>query len=333
MIKAIDSFKNKKMMVIGDIIADEFIIGEPERLSREAPVIILRHQGRDILPGGGANAASNIASLGGMVSLVGVIGEDRTGEDLSCVLQDQGMDISGLITTPDRPTAVKTRIIAGGNQVVKQQVARIDHFDETLINKETEESLLDFISKEIVNYDGILMSDYGLGVFTDKIKRGIVELADIYNKFTAVDSRYNLLDYHGVSIATPNLEEAGQALDCCLLNQNEVIEAGLELINKMQSNYLLITQGGDGMTVFTAEGNYKHIPVVNYSEVFDVTGAGDTVVGTILLALCSGMDIYQAMEVSNYAAGIVVRKAGVATVNPVELKEEVKNSEKNNKIQ
>ncbi|QTL96992.1 carbohydrate kinase [Iocasia frigidifontis] len=324
MIEAIDSFKNKKIMVIGDIIADEFIIGEPERLSREAPVIILRHRERDILPGGGANAASNIASLGGMVSLAGVIGRDRTGEDLLCVLQGQGMDINGLITSPDRPTAVKTRIIAGGNQVVKQQVARIDHFDETLISKEIENSLLDFISGEIVKYDGILISDYGLGLFTDRLKQGIVELAGSYDKFTVVDSRYDLLDYQGVSLATPNLEEAGQALDRCLLNQNEVVEAGLELINRMQSTYLLITQGGDGMTVFTAEGDYKHIPVANYAEVFDVTGAGDTVVGTILLALCTGLDIYQAMELANCAAGIVVRKAGVATVNPAELKEELK---------
>lgn len=316
-------FKERKIMVIGDIIADEFIIGQPERLSREAPVLILLHRNTEILPGGGANAAYNICSLGGSVSLVGVIGDDRAGRLLSQFLQEKGIKTGGIAICQDRPTALKTRILAGGEQVVKQQVVRIDRLDRSPIKKDIEEKILDYISSGIENIDGILLSDYGNGVFTERVKREVIQLARKKKKVVSVDTRFNLRDFRGATIATPNLEEAGYALGRSITTQAEVIDAGKELLPQMDLDYLLITQGGEGMTIFTRGGDYKHIPAANYTEVFDVTGAGDTVVGTLTLALSSGADIYTAMKLANYAAGIVIRKSGVATVTPEELRKEV----------
>jgi len=323
LIEYIKSFNDKRIMVIGDVIADEFIIGEPERLSREAPVLILKHQSRDISPGGCANAASNICSLGGIVELVGIIGEDEAGRLLSNNLKNRGISTEGMIVCPDRPTSVKTRVIAGGNQIVKQQVIRIDYLDNSPIKAEIEKRILAHLRKRLGKIDGIVLSDYGLGVFSDNLKRKIRDITASYKGPVIVDSRYNLLDFCGVTIATPNLEEASQALGYHLRTQEDVIKGGKELLARLSTTYLLITQGGEGMTVFKNAGDYKHFPVANYSEVYDVTGAGDTVVGVIALALCSGVDIFDAVKLANYAAGIVVRKAGVATVSSAELVKEV----------
>ena len=326
-IKYINEFSNKTILVIGDVIADEFIVGKPERLSREAPVLILRHQEKNITPGGGANAANNICSLGGKVKLAGIIGNDESGSILKKVLEDKGINTEGLIKDKDRPTSLKTRIQAGGDEIVKQQVVRIDKLDKSNINGNIEEKLLTYLKENLDVIDGILLSDYGNGLLTNSIKDDIIDISQKKDLFLAVDSRYNLLDYKGATIATPNLEEAGKALDIKLQTQDQVIEAGKELIKKLSLKYLLITQGPDGMTLFTQDQNYVHIPVANFSEVFDVTGAGDTVVGTFLLAFVSGADAVTAMRLANYAAGIVVRKNGVATVTPEELKVEVKENE------
>ncbi len=328
LVEQIKSFKNKHIMVIGDIIADEFIIGEPERLSREAPVLILKHQAREVLPGGCANAASNIRSLGGIVEIVGVVGEDEPGKFLCNSLQKRGINTDELIVCPQRPTSVKTRVIAGGNQIVKQQVIRIDYLDDSTIEPQIEKKILDHLRELVNKIDGIVLSDYGLGIFSNNLKREIVEIIHNYDIPIVVDSRYNLLDFQGVTILTPNLEEASKALGYSLRTREDVIKGGKELLLRLSSEFLLITQGGDGMTVFTTEGEYKHFPVVNYSEVYDVTGAGDTVVSIISLALCSGVDIFSTVALANYAAGIVVRKAGVATVSSAELIEEVKRNDR-----
>lgn len=316
-------FKDKTILVIGDLAADEFITGEPERLSREAPVLILRWEDTNILPGCGANAATNIASLGGNVHLVGVIGEDTIGKDLSNKLSELGMETAGLFTSSNQPTAVKTRILAGGNQVVKQQIVRLDKLVSRPIDRDIEKKIISYVYNQIDKVDGLLLSDYGLGVFTPYVTGEIIRLSRKYNKFTAIDSRYNLLDFKGATIATPNLEEAGNAVGRNLKNQQDVEQAGEELLIKMELDYLLITQGGQGMTIFYCDGKKVHIPVANYAEVFDVTGAGDTVIGTLCLAMGAGVELLDAVNLANYAAGIVVRKSGVATVTPVELEEEL----------
>ncbi|ACL70400.1 bifunctional heptose 7-phosphate kinase/heptose 1-phosphate adenyltransferase [Halothermothrix orenii] len=324
----IQQFNNIKIMVVGELIADEFITGEPERISREAPVLILRHHNQQILPGGGANAAHNISSLGGRVNLVGIIGPDQPGNKLCRYLEEHGVDVNGVVVAEDRPTCVKTRILAGGGGIVKQQVVRIDRLDNSPIDRDLEERIILNVRDNIKNVDGILISDYGNGLFTERVKREIIKAGRSRGKFIAVDTRYNLLDYQGITIATPNLEEASYAVGWEIKTRDEVIKAGKEIIGHMDMEYLLITQGGDGMTLFNKEGEFQHIPAVNYTEVYDVTGAGDTVVATLSLALGAGATMEEAMDLANTAAGIVVRKSGVATVKPGELMEEVIKNEK-----
>lgn len=322
-LKYLENFKKTQIMVIGDIIADEFLIGRPERLSREAPVLILRRNNRKILPGGAANAAYNISALRGDIKLSGVIGYDNVGEKLQEILVEKNIDISGIVKSDDRPTSLKTRVLAGGEQVVKQQIVRMDHLENKCITKKIEKKIFAKLKKYIDEVDGILLSDYGNGVLNSQLKYDIINFARDHNTFTAVDSRYNLLDFKGASLATPNLEEASRAFGKELENQDDVIKAGQSLIKKLDLEHLLITQGSDGMTLFNENGNYEHVPVANFSEVYDVTGAGDTVIGTLVLSFAAGASISEAVELANYAAGIVVRKSGVAVVTPEELKKEV----------
>ncbi len=320
----INSFKNQKILVVGDLIADKFVIGDPERLSREAPVLILRHRDEHILPGGGANAASNIASLQAQVSLAGLLGDDLAGKQLQNELIQRKINIDNLIVDNSRPTSVKMRVLAGGEQIVKQQVVRIDHLEDSPLKQELEEKFLDELDRLLQDLDGILLSDYGNGLFTKRIRQEIIAKARKLNIPVAVDSRYNLAGFKQATIATPNLEEASAAVGRELLEQAEVDWAGEKLREELLLDYLLITQGGAGMTLFSADKVPYHIPAANFSEVFDVTGAGDTVVGTLLLALAAGAQPEEAIHLANHAAGIVVRKSGVATVDPVELRAEVK---------
>ncbi|WP_027338958.1 bifunctional heptose 7-phosphate kinase/heptose 1-phosphate adenyltransferase [Halonatronum saccharophilum] len=321
--RLLDGFSDKKVLVLGDMIADEFIIGQPERLSREAPVIILEHQDNKILPGGGTNAANNVASLGGQVYLTGVIGDDKVGKDLINVLNDKGIITDGLIIDKQRPTSVKTRILAGGGQTVKQQIVRVDKVKKDDISTKIEDEIISYVKSIMDKMDAVILSDYGNGVFTPRIKRETIKLANTFNKVVAVDSRYELKEFKEITIATPNKEEAEVAVGFKLGSKEDVERAGWKLKEELKAKAVLITLGGEGMQIFSDKGS-EHIPASNYTEVFDVTGAGDTVIGSLTLALGSGMDWIESMELSNYAAGIVVRKSGVATVSKEELLEVMK---------
>jgi rfaE bifunctional protein kinase chain/domain len=313
-------FPEQKILVIGDIIADEFIVGQPERLSREAPVLILRHDDYLILPGGGTNAANNVAALGGKVYLAGVIGDDNVGDRLKDYLGEKGIETEGLVIDQSRPTSVKTRILAGGGQTVKQQVVRIDKLENKDISSRIEDKLIAYAKKIIAEVDAIILSDYGNGVFTSRIKEEIIRLGNQANKIIAVDSRYELLSFEDITIATPNKEETEKALGIKLDSEDKRQEAGEKLMKEMDADAMLITLGGEGMTIFSREGDSTHVSASNFTEVFDVTGAGDTVIGTLVLAMASGADLDEAMRLANYAAGIVIRKTGVATTNPSELR-------------
>ncbi len=307
--RVLKEFGDKKVLVLGDMIADEFIIAQPERLSREAPVMILKHQENKILPGGGTNAANNVASLGGQVYLAGVIGDDKVGESLVEVLNEKGIITDGLIIDKQRPTSVKTRILAGGGQTVKQQIVRVDKLKKDDISVEVEDEILTYVESVIKDMDAIILSDYGNGIFTSRIKKKVIEIANSFNKVIAVDSRYQLKEFKGITIATPNKEEAEGAVGFKISTKEDVEKAGLKLKEELKADALLITLGGEGMQIFSDEGS-AHVPASNYTEVFDVTGAGDTVIGALTLALASDLDWVGAMKLSNYAAGIVVRKSG-----------------------
>ncbi|MFO7819907.1 MAG: PfkB family carbohydrate kinase [Halanaerobacter sp.] len=311
-------FKEHNILVLGDMIADEFISGQPERISREAPVLILEHQNHEILPGGGTNAANNVSALGGQVYVAGVIGDDRVGRQLTEQLEEEGIATEGLIVDHERPTAVKTRILAGGEETVKQQVVRVDKLETHAISKEIERKLLDYVEQIIDEIDAILLSDYGNGIFTESLKEKVIALGREKDKLITADSRYSLKTFKGITVATPNREEAEGAVGFKLEEREKIEKAGEELRRDLDAEAMLITLGGAGMEIFTAEGS-THIPPSNYAEVYDVTGAGDTVIGTLTLALASGASMVEAMKLSNYAAGIVVRKLGVATTNQDEM--------------
>ncbi|GAB6100020.1 D-glycero-beta-D-manno-heptose-7-phosphate kinase [Halanaerocella petrolearia] len=327
LVDCLSDFSNQDILVVGDMIADEFVTGQPERISREAPVLILEQDDHEVLPGGGCNAANNVASLDGKVYLAGIIGDDLVGQRLTNTLDELGLETEGLIVDESRPTSVKTRILAGGGHTVKQQVVRVDNLETHAISKEIEDKLLDYIKKVIDQVDAILLSDYGNGVFTDTLKEKVIELANNYNKIIAVDSRYELPSFKGITIATPNQEEAEKAVGFSLDTPEKVEKAGWQLKEMLDAEAMLITLGGEGMQLF-AQGETVHIPASNYAEVFDVTGAGDTVIGTLVLALASKVSLETAMKLANYAAGIVVRKLGVATVSRKELAEVIKGTGK-----
>ncbi|AGB42165.1 ADP-heptose synthase, bifunctional sugar kinase/adenylyltransferase [Halobacteroides halobius DSM 5150] len=318
LLQHLPNFNDQNILVIGDMIADEFITGQPERISREAPVLILEQDEEEILPGGGCNAANNVASLAGNVYLAGVIGDDMVGQKLNTKLNNLGLKTEGLIVDESRPTSVKTRILAGGDQMVKQQVVRVDKLETHAIDKEIEERLIDYVEEIIDQLDAILLSDYGNGVFTTNLKKRVIALANKYNKIITVDSRYNLLTFKGITIATPNKEEAEKAVGFQLDTPDKIEKAGWKLKEKLEADAILITLGGEGMQLFTKE-EMIHISASNYTEVFDVTGAGDTVIATLVLSLASGASLEEAMKLANHAAGIVVRKLGVATVTKEEL--------------
>jgi len=323
LIKYINKFRAKRIMVLGDLIADKFIIADPERLSREAPVLILKHQQEKILPGGGANAAANIASLGAEVDLLGVVGGDLAAAALKEELNQRQIITDGVFKDASRPTALKTRILAGGDQIVRQQVVRVDKIKSFDISSSLKEKLLSYLENNLSESDAVLFSDYGNGIFNQDSTAQFVKAAAAAGKNSAVDSRYQLDQFKGAVIATPNLEEASAIYGAELRTQAEVEKSGLEMRKNLELKYLLITQGGDGMTLFAPGEKIEHIAAANFSEVFDVTGAGDTVVGTLILALAAGAPVEIAIRIANYAAGIVVRKSGVASVTAAELIREV----------
>ncbi len=318
--KYLSKFNKQKILVIGDMIADEFIIGQPQRLSREAPVLILEQTEHEVLPGGGTNAANNAAALGGKVFLAGVIGDDIVGSKLKNKLKELGIETEGLIIDHSRPTSVKTRILAGGGQLVKQQMVRVDNLETRDISSLIEEQLLSYVASVINNVDGIILSDYGNGVFTKRIIDEMIKLAKSHKKVLAVDSRYQLKNFKDITLTTPNKEETENTVGFKLDSPENVEKAGWDLKEMLDAETVLITLGGDGMQMFSGQKSI-HIPASNYTEVFDVTGAGDTVIATLVLALISGATKLDAMRIANYAAGIVVRKSGVATTNISELKE------------
>lgn len=315
----LSQFNKQKILVIGDMIADEFIIGQPQRLSREAPVLILEQTEHKVLPGGGANAANNVAALGGQVYLAGVIGDDSAGCRLEEKLNELGIKTEGLVIDSSRPTSVKTRILAGGGQIVKQQMVRVDNLETRDISTVIEDQLLVYLENQIDKIDGIILSDYGNGVFTKRIINEVINLAKIYKKILAVDSRYQLKNFRGITIATPNKEETEKTVGFKLDSPARIEKAGWKLKEMLAAEAILVTLGGEGMQLFSEEGT-NHILASNYTEVFDVTGAGDTVIATLTLALTSGATRVEAMKMANFAAGIVVRKSGVATTNVDELK-------------
>jgi D-beta-D-heptose 7-phosphate kinase/D-beta-D-heptose 1-phosphate adenosyltransferase len=311
----IDAFTGTTILVLGDIILDEFIWGEVTRISPEAPVPVVAVQRETKRLGGAANVVNNIVSLGGNALLCGLIGDDVPGKDLIASIEALGQTRDGIIIDPNRPTSVKTRIVAHN-----QQVVRYDKEENKKISAAGVRLLLDFIEIHRDSIDAIVVADYGKGVITAETMIGLRTMLKDSGIIIAVDPKTDNFEYYqGVDIITPNHHEAGGYCGNEIVDNRTLIECGRKILAKLQCRSILITQGKDGMTLFEKDGTTSHISTVA-RKVFDVTGAGDTVISTLALGLAAGMDLKTAALVSNYAAGIVVGEVGTSAVEAEELK-------------
>ncbi len=313
LVEIIQKFNQAQILVVGDLTLDEFLTGQVERISREAPVLIIRHEGTKQVPGGGANAIYNLAKLGAKVIAVGIIGNDDQGKALKAIFTEAGINTSGIFVDSDRPTVTKTRISGHARQSVTQQIVRIDRKSDAPISETLQKQLAEFIEANISQVDAIVCSDYGEGVMTE-----MVIAAALKHNLVIVDAQKDLHRYQGATIFTPNLPEAELAVGYGISTGN-LHTASQDLLNLTNAEQILITRGEDGMSLFGKDGTEFHIPAFNQTQVFDVTGAGDTVVAALTSALANGSSFWQASVLGNLAASIVVRQFGTTTTNTTEM--------------
>jgi rfaE bifunctional protein kinase chain/domain len=318
-LELINAFDRVRVAVAGDLIADEFIYGQIDRVSREAPVLILSYDSAEVLPGGAGNAARNAASLGAAVELVGVVGRDPAGRGLFKALEATA-DVSGVVQASGVTTPVKTRILAGGVHSAKQQVVRIDRAGAGLTPtaiRRVETAL----ARAMTRVDALVISDYGSGLITPESWQRAVAMAKGHTPpVVLVDSRYNLGGFTGITACTPNESEVEALLGVRIDDNRQVLEeAGRHLLDRLGCRAVLITRGSRGMALFEPGRPTDHIPIVGSDQVTDVTGAGDTVIATFAVALAAGATFGQAARLANYAGGIVVMKRGTAVATRREL--------------
>jgi rfaE bifunctional protein kinase chain/domain len=315
-----EAMKGKLVVVYGDIVADRFIYGTPKRISREAPVLILRQYRDDILLGGAGNAINNIYSLGGLPLPVSVLGSDEPGEMLVARMSAQGIDCGGILRAPRYATPTKVRILGGMPHASRQQIVRYDIEDSFEMTEEETGQFHAMLRDQMSICHAALVSDYGYGVARPRLVSTLTQYAR--GKPVTLDSRYNLLDYPGVTAATPNEEEAAAAAGTSLWNGEEqkIGEVALTLQQSLDCEAVLVTRGSRGMALLERDQREPLlIPVHGTDQVADVTGAGDTVIATFTLALAAGGSFAEAAKLANYAGGIVVMKMGTATVSNEEL--------------
>lgn len=327
----IGELADRRVAVIGDVVADEFVYGQVARVSREAPVLILEYDSTEIVPGGAGNAANNVASLGGHVRLAAVVGRDEPGRRLLAALHHR-VDRRLVARMPSQATAVKTRILAGGIHSAKQQVVRIDRSVARTIAPRERASFEAAAMQAVKRCDAVLVSDYGSGLVTPALVARLRAAVSQRRSSRArpvpilLDTRYRLLSYRGLTMCAPNESEVEQALGVRINDDARVLErAGRALLKRMRMAAVLITRGSRGMALFQPGAPTVHIPIFGSDEIADVTGAGDTVMATVTLAIAAGATFEQAARLANFAGGIVVMKRGTATVSQEELRRAVKN--------
>lgn len=318
--QAIERLGQPRVLVVGDLILDEYIEGEIQRISREAPVPIVEEARRHYLPGGAANTLANLAALGARTSAMGVVGNDASGRELIHQLNQRGIDTEAVLVVKEVPTTTKTRISAQSRQSVMQQVLRLDRLPTEPLHPTSLGLLEQVLQQAIADTDVVVLSDYGNGVVTPAIIDTVRRLVAEHNKFWIVDSQEDLSLFAGATLLTPNKPEAEQNLGYRIETREDLLRGGDELLAKTGAQALLITRGDEGMSLFQREGGYHEVPALNRTAVFDVTGAGDTVVATLSVALGSGCALPEAMELANLAASIVVRRLGCSTTNSAEMR-------------
>lgn len=324
-----DAMQGRRVLVWGDIVADRFIYGLPKRISREAPVLILRQYCEDVLLGGGGNAIHNIAALGGVPIPVGVLGNDAEGNALVAALTEQGVDCGAILRIERYRTPTKTRILGGMPHAARQQIVRYDVEDFVELDESEQESIARTLDEKIKGADAALISDYGYGSVSPELAARLN--AERGERPVTLDSRYRLLEFNGVTAATPNEDEASVASGISLFEKDEektLRTAGLMLLNGISSDALLITRGSRGMALFERGTDAPlEIPVWGGDQVADVTGAGDTVIAAFTLALAAGASFADAAKIANYCGGVVVMKMGTATASTEELRDAIERDE------
>jgi len=314
--KGIDNFRKSMILVVGDIMLDRFIWGNVSRISPEAPVPVVEVEHETVMLGGATNVVNNLVSLGGSVMMCGVVGDDPIGKEIISRLNELHVDTTGIAIELDRPTIVKTRIIAHD-----QQVVRYDLEKKIPLKPKTTKGILDFIHEKKGHLSAIIVSDYGKGVISSQLMDGLKNMASDYNVPVTVDPNVkNFPLYKDVTVITPNHNQAREISGLEIINEEDLKKVGKKLLNNKKCKALLITRGKDGMTLFEQEGRVTHIKSIA-RKVYDVTGAGDTVIATLTLGIVGGLDIKSASYLSNLAAGIVVGEVGTSTVKIDNLKE------------
>lgn len=324
LISLLDTFGSKRILIVGDLIADEFIYGEVSRVSREAPVLILKYDTTAVVPGGAGNAANNVAALGARALLAGMVGADAEGRRLLTSFP-KAVDVRQVVRAKHYRTPVKTRILAGGVHSAKQQVVRIDRETGWPLASDVSQAFAEKLAPALADCDAVLLSDYGSGLVTPDlalaIRRALEARTPRLVVPVIVDSRYRLLDYKGLTACTPNESEVEHALGITIDDDPEALEqAGRTLLRRTGMQAVLITRGSRGMALFQPKQPTAHIEIFGSDEVADVTGAGDTVIATLTTALASGASFEEAARLANFAGGLVVMKRGTATVSAQELK-------------
>ena len=319
LLSIVRGFAGKRVLVVGDMVADEYIVGVPARISREAPVLILEHQEQFTVPGGATNPGVNARSLGADVFLAGVVGDDISGLRLSEKLREHGIHMDGLFSEPGRPTSTKTRILAGGTQVVQQQIVRVDRIDHSELGDGCARDIITYVRTLIPLVDALILSDYESGVISPAIIEASLPLAIEHGKIVTVDSHGDLARFQGATALTPNQPEAEATLGMRIVDRASLERAGARLLDETNARGVLITRGSEGMSLFERAQPPVHMPASNLTRVFDPTGAGDTVAATFTLALVAGACMEEAATLANIAAGLVVRRIGCATTTPDEL--------------
>ena len=309
-------------MIVGDSIADKFLTGSIARVSREAPVFILRHESTETVPGGAANCALNLAALGANVSLISLAGADDSGNALRDKLSAAGVNVDGLVLSEKVQTTTKVRILAGHAHAAKQQVIRVDYEDAPLKDTTVRDAVLAHLKNALAAADAVIVSDYNYGLVDQHATELVREAQRAKNIPVLVDSRFRLSDFSGFTAATPNQDEVEQVLGQSISSMEQLESLAGQLRNELQYDALLVTRGRRGMMLFTDDDAPLHIPAVG-AQAVDGTGAGDTVIAAFAIALASGASFAEAAHLANHAGGLVVMKRGTASITAAELEHSV----------
>ena len=314
-------FHKTRVVIVGDLIADEYLYGKPARISREAPVLILRFTGRQVKLGGAANAAHNVHALGAMASAVGVLGSDHAGDEVVQLFHEAGIRTDGILRVPDRLTPVKTRLMAGGHESTRHQIVRLDREPEPGMPPDVETQIVERLKALGRDAQAFLVSDYGYGTVSARVYEAVLASSRENGAIVAVDSRYDLPRFRGATAATPNEPEVEALVGEELDDERSIEKAGRAVLEWLDARFLLVTRGNRGMALLEREGPVTFMPIHGTDEIADVTGAGDTVISAFTVGLAAGAAPSEAAWLANVAGGVVVMKRGTATVTPRELAE------------